>query len=131
MYGFPTQTAQETIDSLEMVRQMFKTGILQSAFWHLFTMTAHSPVGLEPEKYKVKRVTEAVGTFANNDLEHIDESGADHEQFAFGLKKSLFNFMHGVCLDDPLQNWFEAKVPVRRSRPTSSKSPAGRRSRRA
>lgn len=111
MYGFPTQTAQETVDSLEMVRQMFKTGILQSAFWHLFTMTAHSPVGMAPEKYKVKRVTEAVGAFANNDLEHIDDSGADHEDFAFGLKKSLFNFMHGVCLDDPLQKWFEMKIP--------------------
>ena len=55
MYGFPTQTAQETIDSLEMVRQLFKLGILQSAFWHLFTMTAHSPVGLDPEKYKCKK----------------------------------------------------------------------------
>lgn len=55
MYGFPTQTEQETIDSLEMVRQLFKTGVLQSAFWHLFTMTAHSPVGLEPDKYMVRK----------------------------------------------------------------------------
>ena len=43
MYGFPTQTAQETIDSLEMVRQLFAAGVLQSAFWHQFAMTAHSP----------------------------------------------------------------------------------------
>ncbi|MBC7868075.1 MAG: radical SAM protein, partial [Gloeobacteraceae cyanobacterium ES-bin-316] len=61
MYGFPTQTAQETIDSLEMVRQLFKAGILQSAFWHQFAMTAHSPVGLNPEKYKVVKETEAIG----------------------------------------------------------------------
>ena len=61
MYGFPTQTAQETIDSLEMVRQLFEAGILQSAFWHQFTMTAHSPVGLEPEKFRVrKKTTEAL-----------------------------------------------------------------------
>lgn len=111
MFGFPTQTAQETIDSLEMVRQMFKAGILQSAFWHLFTMTAHSPVGLDPAKYNVRRETEAMGAFANNDLQHIDDTGADHESFSFGLKKSLFNFMHGICLDDPLQKWFEFKVP--------------------
>jgi radical SAM superfamily enzyme YgiQ (UPF0313 family) len=111
MYGFPTQTEQETIDSLEMIRQMFKTGILQSAFWHLFTMTAHSPVGMDPAKYKVKKETELVGAFANNDIVHIDETGADHETFGFGLKKSLFNYMHGVCLDDPLQKWFEFKVP--------------------
>ncbi|RAJ05156.1 hypothetical protein LX64_02310 [Chitinophaga skermanii] len=111
MYGFPTQTAQETIDSLEMVRQLFKTGILQSAFWHQFAMTAHSPVGIEPAKFNVKKETEAIGTFANNDIVHIDESGAEHELFSYGLKKSLLNFMHGICLDDPLQKWFDFKIP--------------------
>jgi len=111
MYGFPTQTAQETIDSLEMVRQMFKTGILQSAFWHQFAMTAHSPVGIDPAAFGVKKEKELMGTFANNDIVHIDEQGADHEMFSFGLKKSLFNFMHGLCLDDPLQKWFDFKVP--------------------
>lgn len=49
MYGYPTQTVQETVDSLEMVRQMFEMGILQSGFWHQFAMTAHSPVGINPE----------------------------------------------------------------------------------
>ena len=111
MYGFPTQTAQETIDSLEMVRQLFEAGVLQSAFWHLFTMTAHSPVGLEPAKFKVKKVTEAVGSFANNDIEHTDPTGADHETFGYGLKKSLLNYMHGACFDYPLQKWFDFKVP--------------------
>lgn len=111
MYGFPTQTEQETIDSLEMVRQLFETGVLQSAFWHLFTMTAHSPVGLNPDKYKVKKQTEAIGTFANNDIEHIDPTGADHEKFGEGLKKALFNYMHGICLDHPLQKWFDFKIP--------------------
>ena len=111
MYGFPTQTAQETIDSLEMVRQMFKLGILQSAFWHQFAMTAHSPVGLNPEKYAVIKQTEAIGTFANNDIVHSDPTGADHDSFSFGLKKSLLNYMHGICLDDGLQKWFDFKVP--------------------
>jgi hypothetical protein len=111
MYGFPTQTAQETIDSLEMVRQLFKAGILQSAFWHQFAMTAHSPVGMEPAKYKVEKQTDAIGAFANNDIVHIDPTGADHDSFSFGLKKSLFNYMHAVCLDDPLQKWFDFKVP--------------------
>jgi len=111
MYGFPTQTAQETIDSLEMVRQMFKLGILQSAFWHQFTMTAHSPVGLNPEMFNVQKLTEAMGSFANNDIEHIDLTGADHETFGYGLAKSLFNYMHGTHLDVPLQKWFDFKVP--------------------
>ncbi|MEO6722927.1 MAG: radical SAM protein [Ferruginibacter sp.] len=111
MYGFPTQTAQETIDSLEMVRQLFEAGILQSAFWHQFTMTAHSPVGLDPDKFLVKKVTNDIGTFANNDIVHVDPSGADHDIYGFGLKKSLLNYMHGACLDYPLQKWFDFKVP--------------------
>jgi hypothetical protein len=111
MYGFPTQTVQETVDSLEMVRQLFETGVLKSAFWHLFTMTAHSPVGLAPENYKVKKVTETVGSFANNDIAHIDPSGANHEIFGYGLKKAILNYMHGACFEFPLQKWFEFKIP--------------------
>lgn len=117
MYGFPTQTAQETIDSLEMVRQMFAAGILQSAFWHQFAMTAHSPVGLDPAKFGVKKETEAIGTFANNDIVHIDPTGADHEAFTLGLKKSLLNYMHGTHLDQPLQKWFDFKVPKTKVEP--------------
>ena len=110
MYGFPTQTDQETVDSLEMVRQLFKTGVLQSAFWHQFAMTAHSPVGLNPAKYNVINKS-MQGDFANNDLVHEDPSGSDHERYGFGLKKSLFNYMQQNCLDDPLQKWFEFKIP--------------------
>jgi hypothetical protein len=111
MYGFPTQTAQETIDSMEMVRQLFKSGVLQSAFWHQFAMTAHSPVGLNPEKFGVKKAKEVEITFADNDVEHIDATGTDHESFSYGLKKSLLNYMHGVGIDEPLFKWFEMKIP--------------------
>lgn len=111
MYGFPTQTEQETIDSLEMVRQMFKAGILQSGFWHQFTMTAHSPVGLNPEQFGVKRSADSEISFADNDVAHDDPDGADHVQFSYGLKKSLFNYMHGLGLDEPVGKWFDFKVP--------------------
>ncbi len=110
MYGFPTQTAQETIDSLEMVRQLFKAGILQSAYWHQFAMTAHSPVGMNPADYKVERSWEQ-GSFANNDVVHTDPTGADHDSFSFGLKKSLFNYMQAIGLDEPLHKWFDFKIP--------------------
>ena len=111
MYGFPTETAQETIDSLEVVRQLFEAGVIQSGFWHQFAMTAHSPVGLNPSQFKVKIENGKSGTFANNDLIHSDPTGAEHELFSAGLKKSLFNFMHGICFDFPLQDWFDFKVP--------------------
>ena len=111
MYGYPTQTIQETIDSLEMVRQLFELGILQSGFWHQFAMTAHSPIGLHPEKFGVKKQTETIGTFANNDIFFFDETGIDHDQFSFGLKKSLLNYMHGIGFELPLQSWFDFKIP--------------------
>lgn len=111
MYGFPTQTAQETIDSLEVVRQLFLHGIVQSGFWHQFAMTAHSPVGLEPQRFGVEKEDTPPGTFANNDLITIDRKGCDHELFSDGLKKSIYNYMHGICFDLPLQEWFDFRIP--------------------
>lgn len=111
MYGYPTQTVQETVDSLEMVRQLFEAGVLQSGFWHQFAMTAHSPVGMYPERFGVVKETETIGTFANNDINYIDKTGINHNKFSYGLKKSLFNFMHGICFDYELQDWFDFKIP--------------------
>ncbi|MFN1216279.1 B12-binding domain-containing radical SAM protein [Chryseobacterium kwangjuense] len=110
MYGYPTQTVQETVDSLEMIRQMFEMGILQSGFWHQFAMTAHSPVGIEPEKFGVVPMKQEI-VFANNDIDFKDKTGIDHSKFSFGLKKSLFNYMHGINFDIPLQEWFDFKIP--------------------
>ena len=110
MYGYPTQTVQETVDSLEMVRQLFEIGVLQSGFWHQFAMTAHSPVGLNPEEFGVIPVQNEI-TFANNDVAFKDKTGINHDKFSFGLKKSLFNYMHGICFDYDLQDWFDFKIP--------------------
>ena len=111
MYGFPSQTAQETIDSLEMVRQLFEAGVLQSGFWHQFALTAHSPVGLDPKAYGIKIEPGCSGPFANNDILFTDPTGTDHDAYGFGLKKSLLNYMHGIGFEFPLQDWFEFKVP--------------------
>ncbi|KEO73980.1 B12-binding domain-containing radical SAM protein [Anditalea andensis] len=111
MYGFPTQSAEETIDSLEMVRQLFYNNVLQSAFWHLFAMTAHSPVGMAPEKFGVTKSGPVQGLFADNDLIHDDPEGTEHEWFSDGLKKALFNYMHGIGFEYDLQEWFDFEVP--------------------
>lgn len=110
MYGYPTQTIQETIDSLEMVRQMFELGILQSGFWHQFAMTAHSPVGMNPDEFGVIPEFKEI-SFANNDVDFKDKTGINHEKFSFGLKKSLYNYMYGVGFEFELQEWFDFKVP--------------------
>lgn len=111
MYGFPTQSAQETIDSLEVVRQMFAAGILKSGFWHRFAMTAHSPVGVNPKDFKVVPAGNLMGTFANNDVDYSDPTGADHDSFSEGLRVSILNYMNGAGLQMPLHKWFDFKTP--------------------
>lgn len=115
MYGFPTQTAQETIDSLERVRQLFEEGCIDSAFWHRFSATAHSAMGRDPEKFNIQLERPAV-TFGENDLEFSEvmvegQAPIDHGDFSLGLKKAVYNYMHGVGIDFDVREWFEFKVP--------------------
>jgi hypothetical protein len=116
MYGYPTQTIQETVDSLEMVRQLFEIGIIQSGFWHQFALTAHSPIGLKPLEYGITPTYQNI-SFANNDIDFVDSTGIDHSKFSFGLRKSLFNYMHGVGFELPLKEWFEFKIPKTQIKP--------------
>lgn len=111
MYAFPTQTLQETIDALERVRQLFAAGCLNSAFWHRFSATIHSPIGKDPGRFGIRLLPMPEVTFAQNDLEFEDPSGVDHEALGVGLKKAVYNFMHGVGLDEDVRFWFDLPVP--------------------
>ncbi len=111
MYGFPTQTVQETVDSLEYVRQLFANGCIQSGFFHRFSCTVHSPVGLNPQEYGIKLIPLPPVSFAKNDIGFIDPSGVDHEALGLGLKKAIYNFMHGIGLDEDIRAWFDILVP--------------------
>jgi len=110
MYGFPTQTDLETINSLEVVRQFFELQLINSGFWHQFAMTAHSPIGLNPKNFKVKSTLTENGTFANNDRPHIDPTGCEHGKYSQGLKTSIYNYMHSTGFDLPLQQWFDFPI---------------------
>lgn len=111
MYGFPTQTPQETVDSLEIVRQLFAAGLIQSGFWHRFAMTAHAPVGLDPAAFGVARRTRTTNAFANNDLEHTDVALGDIDGLGRGLTRALDAFMAGWGFDRPVYEWFDTAVP--------------------
>src|ERR1700678_9262 len=113
MYGFPTQTAQDTVDALEYVRQLFAAGCIQSGFFHRFTCTVHSPVGKHPQEYGVTLSPPPRTTFANNDINFTDATGIDHDVFGAALKKALYNYMHGIGLDLDVHEWFEELAPVR------------------
>ena len=111
MYGFPTQTAQDTVDALEYVRQLFAAGCIQSGFFHRFTCTVHSPVGKHPEQYGVTLQPPPHVTFANNDINFTDATGVDHDVFGAALTKALYNYMHGIGLEQDVRNWFDDEVP--------------------
>jgi len=113
MYGFPTETAQDTIDALERVRQLFAAGCIQSAYWHRFAATAHSPIGLHPEKYGITLRPPPDIRFAHNDIEFHDPVGTDHDFLGGGLRKALYNYMHGVGLDEDVRTWFEPRAAGR------------------
>ncbi|MFT3906229.1 MAG: radical SAM protein [Steroidobacteraceae bacterium] len=109
MYGFPTETEQDTIDALERVRQLFAAGCIQSAYWHRFAATAHSPIGLDPKAYGITLQPPRVISFAHNDIAFEDPTGTDHDYLGVGLRKALYNYMHGIGLDADVREWFEPR----------------------
>ncbi|MDD2988892.1 MAG: radical SAM protein [Zoogloea sp.] len=114
MYGFPTQTVQDTVDALEYVRQLFDAGCIQSGFFHRFVCTVHSPVGQNPEEYGVKLKPLPPIRFAKNDVGFIDPTGVDHDALGVALNKALYNYMHGIGLDEDVRSWFDMRVPKAR-----------------
>ena len=114
MYGFPTQTVQDTVDALEYVRQLFMEGCIQSGFFHRFACTVHSPVGLNPAEYGIKLKALPPITFATNDVEFTDPTGVDHNALGKALNKALYNYMHGIGLDEDVRAWFSGNTPKTR-----------------
>lgn len=47
IYGYWLETPQMLIDSMETLRQLFAAGLLDSSFWHKFTLTRHSRIYTE------------------------------------------------------------------------------------
>jgi len=111
MYGFPTQTVQDTVDALEYVRQLFAANCIQSGFFHRFACTVHSPVGLHPERYGITLKPLPATSFAKNDVGFVDPTGVDHAALGIALNKALYNYMHGLGLDQDVRSWFSGRVP--------------------
>lgn len=111
MYGFPTQTVKDTVDALEYVRQLFANGCIQSGFFHRFTCTVHSPVGLNPADYGVTLKPLPPTSFAKNDVGFVDPTHVDHAALSVGLRKAIYNYMHGIGLEEDVRSWFPFKVP--------------------
>jgi hypothetical protein len=116
MYGFPTETEQDTVDALARVRQLFAAGCIQSAYWHRFSATAHSPIGLNPAEYGITLQPPPDIRFAHNDVAFTDPTGTDHDYLGTGLRKALYNYMLGIGLDEDVRAWFEPRRHANRMR---------------
>jgi hypothetical protein len=114
MYGFPTQTVQDTVDALELVRQLFAAGCIHSGFWHRFVCTVHSPVGKRPQDYGITLRPLPPGPFAKNDVGFTDPTGTDHDALGAGLKKAIYNYMHGLGLEEDVRVWWDFPTPKAR-----------------
>ncbi len=112
MYGFPTQTAQDTVNALEYVRQLFARGCIQSAYWHRFALTVHSSMFSEPARFGISRPAQILSGFSTNESPFKEKTAANHEMLGKGLRKAVYNYMHGIGLDMNVQDWFDRKVPA-------------------
>ncbi len=110
MYGFPSQTEQETVDALERVRQLMAHDCFQSAYWHRFAATIHSPIGLHPEQYNIETIPNGEILFAENEIDFYDPVETDHQMLGKGLNKALYNYMHGMGYEHPMSFWFDQPV---------------------
>ena len=49
--------------------------------------------------------------FAKNDVGFIDPTGVDHDALGRSLKKAIYNFMHGIGIEQDVRRWFDIRVP--------------------
>lgn len=111
MYGLPSQSPQDTVDSLEYVRQLFDAGLIHSAYWHRFALTVHSPIFAAPQAFGIRLIEQPRAPFARNEVPYMDSLSCDHERLGVGLRKSLYNYMHAAGVDLALQDWFDFPTP--------------------
>jgi radical SAM superfamily enzyme YgiQ (UPF0313 family) len=110
MYGFPTETARETIESLEVVRDMFANGWMQSAFWHRYAMTIHSPSGQVPASVGATSLQDEPNPFANNEIPFSTPHEIDLDFYGKGLNLATYNYMNGTGYDIDVNKWFRKTV---------------------
>ncbi|MCQ2611293.1 MAG: radical SAM protein [Treponema sp.] len=113
IYGYYGETEQDTINSMETLRQFYAAGLLDSCFWHKFVLTRHSRLYSEWQQGMHKDLEpfepKGAGIFAKNGLHFRNENRL--AKFGDGLNAALQSWMAGQGLDKPLSKWFNFKVP--------------------
>ena len=113
--GLPALAQQPTLDAAVAAYQRGDLTQARSAFRQLSAKgTVHSPVGKDPQAYGVTLQPLPPVAFAKNDIGFIDPTGVDHDALGVGLKKAIYNYMHGVGLEQDVRLWWDMPVPKTR-----------------
>ncbi len=116
IYAFPTQTPQDISDALEYIRRRFIEGALHSAFWHRFSLTAHSPMLANPEPFAIlpRETPLPSPRFARNAIPYTETrpNPPDWSAIGEGLRRATYNYMLGIGLDTPVHTWFPNRMPA-------------------
>ena len=105
MYGFPTQTEAEVFQTLETVRDLFDRGILHSAYWHRFALTAHSDISVNPERYSISVPKIPASSFARNEIPFQGTFDHDLDNLGSLLERATYNYMLGIGMELPVHAW--------------------------
>lgn len=109
MYAFPTETEKEAMDALAFVRDCFADGILHSAFWHRFALTAHSPIAQHPETFSIALCKQqpVKQRFALNEIPFTQPHAPDWSRIGRALETAVYNYMLGLGMELPPKAWFK------------------------
>lgn len=106
MYAFPTQTENEAWEALECVRSLFRDGLIQSAFFHRFALTVHSPIAADPDRFGIEvRWPRRRNVFCLNELGFHEPGAPDWDEIGEALKLALYNYNQSTGLAKPVGYW--------------------------
>jgi hypothetical protein len=119
IYGFPGERLQDTMNSLEILRQLVGAGVLNSGYFHCFSATAHSPIGRDPELFGIKVKGPKFNGFAHNVLEFDYADDTPHAEWIYnGLAAAIHAYACGEHLARDVRSWFNPGMPAPTVSPT-------------
>ena len=111
IYGYYNETPQMLIDSAETLRQLFKAGLLDSSFFHKFTLTKHSTLFAEWEAGKHPDLHPIFPKNNFTDYELHFKGEEKSEKYGAPLSLAVNAWMHKKSLDKPVEKWFNFPMP--------------------
>lgn len=107
MYDFPTETEEETLEALTNVRDMFADGLLDSAFWHRFALTVHSPIAANPSAFGITPDPNPRPNklFALNEISYLEQDKPYIHRLGEALRVATHNYMAGNGFEYPAKFW--------------------------